>query len=72
MNPHAQLYSAIAGAENCAHRLIDNALEMIRLQGNDDRIRELLDKQLVLMNTTMAALLAYRETLKKPEMGEES
>lgn len=66
-NPHAQLYSVIAGGENCAHRILDNSHEMIRNQGNDDRIREILDKQLLLMNTVMAIMLAYRETLKKPE-----
>lgn len=70
-NPRTELYSAVAGAENCAHRLIDNALEMLRLQGDDDKIREILDKQLLLMNTTMAALLAFRTMLAKPETGVE-
>jgi hypothetical protein len=67
-NPHAELYSAVAGAENCAHRLIDNALEMIRNQGDDELLREIVNKQLLIMNTAMAALLAYRNTLPAIEI----
>jgi hypothetical protein len=61
-----QLYSAIAGAENCAYRLLDNSIELIRNQGDTDKIREILDKQLLIMNTAMATMLAYRETLSMP------
>lgn len=67
MNPHARLYVAVAGAENCAHHLIANALEMIRNQGNDEKLLELVNNQLVIMNTATAALLAFRSSLCTPE-----
>jgi hypothetical protein len=57
------LYAAIAGAENCAHRILDNTDEMIRSQGNDEKVLEMVNKNLLLMNIAMGALLALRETL---------
>jgi hypothetical protein len=66
----AQLYAAIAGGENCAYRILDNAKDLIHFQGDDEKTREILDKQLVLMNIAMAAMLALRNTLPAIDEGE--
>lgn len=67
-----KLYAAIAGAENCAHRILDDTDEMLRNQGNEARIREIVEKELLLLNIAMGALLALRESLNNPETQEAS
>lgn len=63
MDTRLPLYVAVAGTENCAKRLLNDAREMIHKQGDSKALLELVNKQLLLINVASEALLAYRETL---------
>jgi hypothetical protein len=66
MDASNPLYAALNGGETCARLILSNSREMIVNQGDKDTQRELLDKQLILLNVAMAISLAYRETLSMP------
>lgn len=62
-----QFYAAVNANDNITHRLQTLGRALICNQGKEDEIRAIMTEILILVGIDTIVMLAFRETLPKPE-----
>jgi hypothetical protein len=60
-----QFYAAINAGDNITARLKHLNNQMVRHQGNEEMMREIITEILILVGLDTIVMIAYRETLPK-------